>query len=283
VARPGGPPVGHAPGRRPGPGAGRDGGVDPDRPGLAAPRDQPARRAPGAHLLATLEHARDTGRTTISNQTTLPGDLDLPTRQRPVAFELFVPVYGSELGQNASVAERRQFVGWAAGQFRAGDFLHAALQSTTPTTGVELHDERVGPGSLVASEPEGFRAGGPDVRETRFTSGERTFVLRYAPLAGNPILAGNTILTERTIPASLLLGACCGCWPRSAPCTGRSGGWPGPTRAPARSGSPPGTAARRRPPWSPGPTGPVRRQGGRSQPELRRPRRGRRAVAPAQG
>jgi Diguanylate cyclase, GGDEF domain len=70
-----------------------------------------------------------------------------------------------------------------------------------PTTGVELHDERVGPGSLVASEPEGFRAGGPDVRETRFTSGERTFVLRYAPLAGNPIL------TERTIPASLLLGA----------------------------------------------------------------------------
>jgi hypothetical protein len=118
-----------------------------------------------------------------------------------VAFELFVPVYGSELGQNASVAERRQFVGWAAGQFRAGDFLHAALQSTTPTTGVELHDERVGPGSLVASEPEGFRAGGPDVRETRFTSGERIFVLRYAPLAGNPIL------TERTIPASLLLGA----------------------------------------------------------------------------
>jgi hypothetical protein len=59
----------------------------------------------------------------------------------------------------------------------------------------------VGPGSLVASEPEGFRAGGPDVRETRFTFGDRTFVLRYAPLAGNPIL------TERTIPASLLLGA----------------------------------------------------------------------------
>ena len=59
----------------------------------------------------------------------------------------------------------------------------------------------MGPGSLVASEPEGFRAGGPDVRETRFTFGDRTFVLRYAPLAGNPIL------TERTIPASLLLGA----------------------------------------------------------------------------
>jgi diguanylate cyclase (GGDEF)-like protein len=153
-------------------------------------------------ILATLERARDTGRTTISNQTTLPGDLDLPAPQRPVAFELFVPVYRSELGQNASVAERRrQFVGWAAGQFRAGDFLHAALQSTTATTGVELHDETAGHGSLIASEPTGFRARGPDVRETPFTFGERTFVLRYAPLPGNPIL------TERTIPASLLLGA----------------------------------------------------------------------------
>jgi diguanylate cyclase (GGDEF)-like protein len=119
-----------------------------------------------------------------------------------VAFELFVPVYRRELGHNASVAERRrQFVGWAAGQFRAGDFLHAALQSTTATTGVELHDETAGHGSLIASEPTGFRARGPDVRETPFTFGERTFVLRYAPLPGNPIL------TERTIPASLLLGA----------------------------------------------------------------------------
>jgi diguanylate cyclase (GGDEF)-like protein len=64
---------------------------------------------------------------------------------RPEFNALFVPVYRAELGRNASVAERRrQFVGWAAGQFRAGDFLHAALQTTTPTTGVELHDERVG-------------------------------------------------------------------------------------------------------------------------------------------
>jgi hypothetical protein len=62
-------------------------------------------------ILATLEHARDTGRTTSSNQTTLPGD-----------------------------------------------FLHAALQTTAPTTGVELHDERVGPAAWSPASP---RASGP--------------------------------------------------------------------------------------------------------------------------
>jgi diguanylate cyclase (GGDEF)-like protein len=119
-----------------------------------------------------------------------------------VAFELFVPVYEVELRPDASVAERRRwFLGWATGQFRAGDFLHAALQSSTPTTGVELHDEKVGPGSLIATYPQGFRAGGPYPRDTPFTFGGRTFVLRFAPLPGNPTL------TERTIPAPLMLGA----------------------------------------------------------------------------
>jgi len=45
-------------------------------------------------------------------------------RERPVAFELFVPVYRHELRPDASVAERRRaLVGWATGQFRARDFL----------------------------------------------------------------------------------------------------------------------------------------------------------------
>jgi hypothetical protein len=54
-----------------------------------------ARANPG--LLATLDAARDSGKTTVSNQTTLPGDQDLPVGRRPVAFELFVPVYRAEL------------------------------------------------------------------------------------------------------------------------------------------------------------------------------------------
>jgi CHASE1-domain containing sensor protein len=80
-------------------------------------------------VLATLEQARDSGATTVSNQTTLAGDLDLPAPERPVAFELFVPVYRYELRPDAPVAERRRtLVGWATGQFRARDFLDAAMK-----------------------------------------------------------------------------------------------------------------------------------------------------------
>jgi CHASE domain len=143
-----------------------------------------------APRLATLEQARDTGRTTVSNRTALPGDLDLPPSRRPVAFELFVPVYRTELPAGASVtARRRQYLGWAVGQFRAGDFLEAALGSLPPprTTGVELHDGELGDDSLIASYPEGFRATGPYVRTASFTYGERTFTLRIAPLPGGPL------------------------------------------------------------------------------------------------
>jgi diguanylate cyclase (GGDEF)-like protein len=151
-------------------------------------------------LLATLGQARDSGKTTVSNQTTLPGDHDLPTRRRPVAFELFVPVYRGELRPDSSVAERRErFQGWATGQFRAGDFLDAAMRAAPSFTGVELHDVEAGGDSLVASHPSGFRAAGPLVRESTFSFGERTFKLRFAPLPGN------AILTERTIPAWLVL------------------------------------------------------------------------------
>jgi diguanylate cyclase (GGDEF)-like protein len=151
-------------------------------------------------ILATLDQARDTGQTALTSQTTLPGDMDLPRDRRPVAFELIVPVYqGGTLP--ATPAERRaRFLGWASGQFRARDFLEAALRTTQPLTGVELHDEEVGPNSLVASFPSGWRAGGPHVRSESFTFGGRRFVLRYAPLPGTPLL------TERTIPAPLLLG-----------------------------------------------------------------------------
>jgi CHASE1-domain containing sensor protein len=119
-----------------------------------------ARASPS--ILATLERARDTGETTISNQTALPGDIDLPAGQRPVAFELFVPVYGGEeLGADATVTQRRrQFLGWAIGQFRVSDFLDAAMTTAPPFTGVELHDEDVGGDSPVASYPRGFRAPG---------------------------------------------------------------------------------------------------------------------------
>jgi CHASE domain len=103
----------------------------------------------------------------VSNQTTLPGDVNLPAAERPVAFELFVPVYAVE---RPTPAERRsRFLGWASGQFRAEDFLKDALTDVQPTTGVELHDEVVG-GSPIASSPPSFRARGPDVREKRSPS-----------------------------------------------------------------------------------------------------------------
>ena len=116
-----------------------------------------------------------------------------------MAFELFVPVY--EVERPTPAQRRSRFLGWASGQFRAGDSLEDALADlmcSGPPTGVELHDEVVG-GSPIASSPPGFRAQGPDVREERFSFGGRSFVLRYAPLPGNPIL------TERTVPASLVL------------------------------------------------------------------------------
>src|SRR5829696_9110504 len=157
-----------------------------------------ARAVPG--VLATLDEARDSGRTTVSNQTTLPGDRDLPAARRPVAFELFVPVYRVEPRPDASVAERRRlFLGWATGQFRAQDFLDSAMQTAPPYTGVELRDPTAGDDNLVASYPAGFRASGPLVREDSFKYGGRRFTLRFAPLPGN------AILTERTIGAPVVL------------------------------------------------------------------------------
>jgi diguanylate cyclase (GGDEF)-like protein len=157
-----------------------------------------ARAVPG--VLATLDEARDSGRTTVSNQTTLPGDRDLPAARRPVAFELFVPVYRVEPRPDASVAERRRlFLGWATGQFRAQDFLDSAMQTAPPYTGVELRDPTAGDDNLVASYPAGFRASGPLVREDSFEYGGRRFTLRFAPLPGN------AILTERTIGAPVVL------------------------------------------------------------------------------
>jgi diguanylate cyclase (GGDEF)-like protein len=155
-------------------------------------------RATIPSILAALERARDTGQTTMSNQTTLAIDERLPPAQRPVAFELLVPVYRHR-APVVTVAQRRAaFLGWACGQFRARDLLHEAMKSVQATTGVELYDPAVG-GDPIAAFPEGFRAAGPDVRADAVTLGGRTFRLRYAPLPGNPVLA------ERTFPASLLL------------------------------------------------------------------------------
>jgi diguanylate cyclase (GGDEF)-like protein len=159
-----------------------------------------ARAVPG--VVATLDEARDSGQTTLSHQTTLPGDLNLPASERPVAFELSVPVYRIEVRPDSSPAERRrQFLGWATGQFRAADLLTAAaMVPTAARSGVELHDTEAGDQSLVASYPEGFRASGPDVRDKSFTYRGRQFTLRFAPLPGNPIL------TERNIGAPVVLG-----------------------------------------------------------------------------
>jgi diguanylate cyclase (GGDEF)-like protein len=153
-------------------------------------------------VLATLDQARDSGKTTMSNQTTLAGDVDLPAGDRPVAFELLVPVYEQELPADAPVADRRRnFAGWATGQFRTGDFLNAAMKpwGEQPFMGVELYDEAVPDGGPLASWPTGFQARGPNVQRERFSFGGRTFALRFAPLPGSPVL------TDRTMPAPVVL------------------------------------------------------------------------------
>jgi diguanylate cyclase (GGDEF)-like protein len=151
-------------------------------------------------VYASLDHARDSGETTISNQITLDDDLGTAA-QREVAYELIVPVYQTDQPLSGAAEHRSEFRGWASGQFRAADLLREAFNSgPTTTTGVELHDQDVGAASLVASFPPGFRAEGPYVRTEALNFGGRSFLLVYAPLPGN------AILTERTIPAQVVLG-----------------------------------------------------------------------------
>jgi CHASE1-domain containing sensor protein len=150
-------------------------------------------------VLAALEQARDTGKTVMSGQTTLWPDLGSQA-ERPVAYELFVPVYGDGEPTETTAQRRAAHVGWASGIFNASDFLQAALRSTQPSTGVELYDPAAGSAAPIATFPGGgFRAGGPHLRSDSFTFGGRTFGLRYTPLPGNPTL------TERTIPAPLVV------------------------------------------------------------------------------
>jgi diguanylate cyclase (GGDEF)-like protein len=150
-------------------------------------------------VLAALEQARDTGRTFMSGQTTLWPDL-ASQAERPVAFELFVPVYRHGAPTATTADRRAAFLGWASGIFNASDLLQAALRSVQPSTGVELYDPAAGSAEPIATFPGGgFRAGGPDLRTDSFTFGGRTFRLRYTPLPGNPTL------TERTIPAPLVV------------------------------------------------------------------------------
>ena len=109
-----------------------------------------------------------------------------------MAFELFVHVYRGGAPPRPAA---QPLLGWASG-LRAG-LPHTALTHVQRTNRSSAR-RGVG-GSPIASSPPGFRAQGPDVREERFTFGGRSFVLRYAPLPGNPIL------TERTVPATLVL------------------------------------------------------------------------------
>jgi Diguanylate cyclase, GGDEF domain/CHASE domain len=150
---------------------------------------------PGAALPRTSGHR-------LALATTLAGGLDLPAGEQPAVFELFVPVYRHELRLDASVAERRRsLVGWATGQFRARDFLEAAMKPwrSQASMGVELYDEAVPDAGPLASWPAGFRTRGPGVQQERFTFGGRTFVLRFGPLPGSPVL------TDRNVPPPVVL------------------------------------------------------------------------------
>jgi diguanylate cyclase (GGDEF)-like protein len=178
---------------------------------FSSPLGSDARAIPT--ILGALETALATGQATLSSRTTLPDDLRLPAARRPAAFELFVPVY--EGGTLPPEGERRvRFLGWASGQFRAGDFLKEAMESVPDpqrTTGVELHDEKVGKDSLLASYPPGFKAGGRWARTTSFEYGKHRFELRHAPLPHNPALTERRIqglpVLAAGVALSLLLGA----------------------------------------------------------------------------
>jgi CHASE1-domain containing sensor protein len=142
-----------------------------------------ARLNPG--VVASLDRARDTGETTVSSRITLDDDPEDEAR-RPVAYELIVPVYRTDRPPEGVAEHRKEFRGWASGQFRAVDFLREAMERSSPTrtTGVELHDLDVGANSVVASYPAGFRATGRFVRSEALDVGGRSFTLRLAPLPG---------------------------------------------------------------------------------------------------
>jgi diguanylate cyclase (GGDEF)-like protein len=149
----------------------------------------------------TLEQARDSGETAVTGQAPLDSTLSLRGSPSPVAFEMVVPVYQNGEPPGTTIERRETFIGWASARFRADDFLKAALSDSARTTGVELHDGEVGPGSFAASFPAGFRAGGRYLRIERLAFAGRSFVLRWAPLPGSPTL------TERTIAAPLVFAA----------------------------------------------------------------------------
>jgi CHASE1-domain containing sensor protein len=104
-------------------------------------------------VLAAMEQARTSGQVTMSGQTTLAPDLARPPAQRPVAFELFVPVYENGAKLDTVAQRRARFLGWAYGAFRAQGFLEDALRSVQQSTGVELRDPAAGTGGPAAASP----------------------------------------------------------------------------------------------------------------------------------
>jgi CHASE1-domain containing sensor protein len=172
-----------------------------------------------------LERARDTGRPTLSDRTAFQAGLR-PGGGPPVAFVLFVPVYrdGAPTG---TVAQRRAaFLGWASGPFRANDFLAETLPGARSQLGVEVFDQSAVDANRIASFPEGFRAGGPDLRTSTVDLAGRHWVVRTAPLPDAPVLNTTQLPAWVVLAAGLLSPPCSpawsGCWPGGP---GPSGCW----------------------------------------------------------
>jgi signal transduction histidine kinase len=127
-----------------------------------------------------------------------------PAEQPPVAFVLFVPVYrdGAPTG---TVAQRRAaFLGWASCPFRASDFLNGTLRGPRQQLGVELFDQSADDANRIASFPDGFRAGGPDLRTSEVEVGGRRWLLRTSPLPGAQV-RNSTYMPARVVLAAGLL------------------------------------------------------------------------------
>jgi PAS domain S-box-containing protein len=129
-------------------------------------------------VAAALQDAQRTGQPRLSPPITLLADAGLPEDERPIAFVLYLPVYGGVETPTSEAARLAEHRGWLAAPFRAKDLL-ATFAPVRPDLGVALYASAAAePASrLAASSPESERTGG--VVDRSFEVGGREWLLRY--------------------------------------------------------------------------------------------------------
>lgn len=133
-----------------------------------------------------LERAIDCACTTLSAPAVLGVDLVVAETERPVTFDMFVPVYRPGAAVATVEQRRREFLGWASSPFRAQDFLDS-LAIKGPQIGMRLIDQATG--TALGAYPATTRGTTEAVRTVEF--GGRTWLIEYYRLAQFP--AANTL------------------------------------------------------------------------------------------